>query len=35
MIPVMMHVARLVRFASEVWHESQRLRRSFPGPAEE
>jgi len=35
MIPVMMHLARLARFAREVWHDSQRLRRSFPGPAEE
>jgi len=34
MILVMMRLASLARFAKDVWLESQRLRRAFPGPAE-
>jgi hypothetical protein len=26
---------KLARFVKEIWHETRRLRRTFPGPAEE
>lgn len=32
---IIMQVTKLARFAKEVWHETQRLRRTFPDPAGE
>ena len=34
-ILIIMKAAKLLRFAKEVWHETQRLRRTFPDPAGE
>ena len=35
MIPLILHVTRLVRFAREFWRETQHLRRKYPGLAGE
>lgn len=35
MIPVLMYLANLARFAAEVWRDARRLRRASSGPAEE
>lgn len=35
MIVLIMQLTRLARFAKELWHDTQRLRRTFPGPAGE
>lgn len=35
MLLVIMQATRLARFASDVWQETRRLRRSLSGPAEE
>ncbi len=32
---IIIHVTKLTRFVKEVWHETQRLRRTLPGPTEE
>ena len=30
MIPLILHVTKLARFAGECWRETRRLRREFP-----
>lgn len=35
MILILMQLAKLARFAGEVWRDAQRLRRATSGPAEE
>jgi hypothetical protein len=32
---LIMHLTKLARLVKELWHETQRLRRTLPGPAEE
>ena len=32
---IVVQVTRLTRFVKEVWHETQRLRRTFPSQTEE
>jgi hypothetical protein len=34
-IVIIIQATKLARFVKEVWHETRRLRRTFPGPAEE
>ena len=35
MLLLIIQLTRVARFAKEVWQETQRLRRTFPGPAGE
>ena len=35
MIPLILQIATLARFAGDFWRDTRRLRRECPGPAEE